>query len=173
MPGLTGTEVLEKVRGIVEFSDIPVMMLTAHSSEDEKIAAIESGADDFLSKPYSEKELIVRIKALMRRSLMAQRLGQRRLRAGDLVVDIQRRQAFIKDAKIKLTNTEFRLLTELVKNTGEPVSRDRLRERALGHLDVNDRTIDVHILFLRRKLGKLGDQIETVRGHGYRFNLVG
>jgi two-component system phosphate regulon response regulator PhoB len=75
--------------------------------------------------------------------------------------------------EIKLTNTEFRLLAELVRNSGESVSRDKLRQKALGHLDVNDRTIDVHILYLRRKLGAVGAQIETMRGQGYRFNIAG
>jgi DNA-binding response OmpR family regulator len=133
MPGLKGTEVLEKVRSLVEFSDIPVMMLTD----------------------------------------MAQRFGQQKLQAGDLILDLQRRQVLIQNEEIKLTNTEFRLSSELVKNTGEPVSRGKPRRKALGQLNVNDRTIDVHILFLRRKLGNLGDQIETIRGQGYQFNLVG
>lgn len=172
MPGLKGTEVVQKLRSLVEHSELPVMMLTAHSSEEEKIAAIEGGVDDFLSKPYSARELVVRVQALMRRSLLAQRSGQRILRAGDLRIDLQKQQVFLNDAEIKLTNTELRLMTELVRHTGESVSRDKLREKALGHLDVNDRTIDVHILYLRRKLGKFGDQIETIRGKGYRFTLA-
>lgn len=172
MPGLKGTQVIEKVRGLVEYADLPVMMLTAHSSEDEKIAALELGADDFLAKPYSSRELVVRIQALLRRSLMAQKSGQQSFQAGDLVVDVLRQQVFLMGEEVRLTNTEFRLLTELVKNTGESVSRDKLREKALGHLDVNDRTIDVHILYLRRKLGPLGEKIETIRGQGYRFSLA-
>jgi len=173
MPGMKGTQVIEKIRSLVEFSHLPIIMLTAHSSEEEKIAALEIGADDFISKPYSVRELVVRAQALFRRSLMAQRSGQQKLQVDNLILDIQRHQVFWGDQEIKLTNTEFRLLTELVRNFGESVSRDKLRQKALGHLDVNDRTIDVHILYLRRKLGALGERIETIRGQGYRFNKAG
>jgi len=172
MPGMLGTDIIKKIRDTVSFSDLPVMMLTAHHSEDDKIAAIELGADDFLSKPYSPRELVVRVQALVRRSLMAKKAGQQRMEIEELVVDLKNRQVFLKDQEIKLTHTEFKLLTELLKHCGEPISRDRLREKALGNLDVNDRTIDVHVLFLRRKLGDMGDRIETVRGQGYRFTFL-
>lgn len=172
MPGLLGTQVIKKIRENVEFSFLPVMMLTACSTEDEKIEALNLGADDFLSKPYSPRELTVRIQALVRRSLMAQRSGQQRMEIEELVVDLQKQQVFLKNTEIRLTNTEFRLLIELLKNCGEAVSRDKLREKAMGNLDVNDRTIDVHILYLRRKLGEMGDRIESVRGLGYRFTYL-
>lgn len=172
MPGMSGTQVIKKIREMVEFSFLPVMMLTAHASEEDKIDAIEMGADDFLSKPYSSKELIIRVQALVRRSLMAQRAGQKRLEIEELSLDLLKQQTFFKGQEVKLTSTEFRLLRELLSSAGNSVSRDMLREKALGHLDVNDRTIDVHILYLRRKLGEVGDRIETVRGQGYRFTLA-
>lgn len=172
MPGLTGRDVIKKMRENLRFHLTPIIMLTAHAGEDDKIAALELGADDFLGKPYSERELVARIQALVRRSLMTQRSGQERMEIEELVIDLTQQQVFIKQKEIKLTQTEFRLLVELLKNCGEVVSRDRLRERALGHLDVNDRTIDVHILYLRRKLDEMGDRIETVRGLGYRFTIL-
>ena len=172
MPGMTGRELIQKLRESLEFQSTPIMMLTAHASDDDKIAALEMGADDFLAKPYSSRELVARIQALVRRSLMAQRAGQERMEIEELVVEVNRQRVFLRGQELKLTQTEFRLLSELLKNCGDAVSRDRLREKALGHLDVNDRTIDVHILYLRRKLGEMGDRIETVRGLGYRFTFL-
>jgi two-component system phosphate regulon response regulator PhoB len=167
LPGKSGIEAVREVRACDRFSRIPIIMVTGLSGEDEKVAALETGADDYVTKPFFPKELAARIKALARRSALD--TTRDKIVKGALTIDFSAHRVTLDDQDVALTLTEFKILAELLKQSGQVLSREKLRERALGNLNVTDRTIDVHMASLRKKLGALGDQIETVRGVGYRF----
>lgn len=167
LPGKTGVEVVRELRAEQQFSRTPIMMVTGLAGEDDKVLALDIGADDYLTKPFSMKELSARIKALARRAEIDAK--QDRLQKDRLVVDFAAHRVTMDGAEVQLTLTEFKILAELLKQSGTVLTRERLRERALGNLNVTDRTIDVHMASLRKKLGDIGDKIETVRGVGYRF----
>jgi len=167
LPGKSGVDAVREVRGIDRFASLPIIMVTGLSGEDDKVAALDIGADDYVTKPFYPKELAARIKALARRSGV-ERKGTRLVR-GQLTIDFAAHRVFLEDREVQLTLTEFKILSELLLQCGTVLTRERLRERALGNLNVTDRTIDVHMAALRKKLSPLGDRIETVRGVGYRF----
>ncbi len=167
LPGKSGVEAVQEVRNHPEFRRLAIVILTGLGSEEDKVAALDSGADDYVTKPYMPKELGARIKAVVRRAEEAR--SDERFVAGSLAFDFGSHRVFLGDDEVVLTLTEFRILGELLREQGQVLSRERLRERALGNLSVTDRTIDVHIASLRRKLLSLGDSIATVRGVGYRF----
>ena len=167
LPGKTGVEVVREMRAEQQFSRTPIMMVTGLAGEDDKVLALDIGADDYLTKPFSMKELSARIKALARRAEIDAK--QDRLTKDRLVVDFAAHRVTLDSQEVQLTLTEFKILSELLKQSGTVLTRERLRERALGNLNVTDRTIDVHMASLRKKLNEVGDQIETVRGVGYRF----
>ena len=167
LPGKTGVEVVREMRAEQQFSRTPIMMVTGLAGEDDKVLALDIGADDYLTKPFSMKELSARIKALARRAEIDAK--QDRLTKDRLVVDFAAHRVTLDNQEVQLTLTEFKILSELLKQSGTVLTRERLRERALGNLNVTDRTIDVHMASLRKKLNEVGDQIETVRGVGYRF----
>lgn len=169
LPGKSGIEAVREVRACDRFSRIPIIMVTGLSGEDEKVAALETGADDYVTKPFFPKELAARIKALARRSALD--TTRDKIVKGALTMDFSAHRVTLNDQDVALTLTEFKILAELLKQSGQVLSREKLRERALGNLNVTDRTIDVHMASLRKKLGALGDQIETVRGVGYRFGV--
>lgn len=169
MPGKSGKEVIAEIRSNAEFSETPIMLVTGLDGEEEKIAALESGADDYVTKPFSVREVIARAHALYRRSQGAHKLTQKKIELKDLVVDLSAHKVLHKGQEVPLTLTEFKILCELLRQSGKVLTRDRLREKALGNLNVTDRTIDVHMASLRKKLEDMGDQIETVRGVGYRL----
>lgn len=168
MPGQNGVEVVRHVRAFQDYKDIPIIMVTGVDGEDEKVAALETGADDYVVKPFMPKELSARIRAILRRTSDPADLIDKLVNDG-LVVDLKSHKVFLDDNEIYLTLTEFRILSELLKQKGQVLSRDRLRQTALGNLNVTDRTIDVHMASLRKKLVRFADSIETVRGVGYRF----
>jgi DNA-binding response OmpR family regulator len=162
LPRLNGIEVLRQLR---QSSDIPVLILTARDEDIERILGLEIGADDYLAKPFNPRELVARIRAILRRSLRGS--GEDRpLRAGDLLLNPSTREAFVGQTPLALTSVEFSLLETFVHAAGRTVSREHLTETVLGReLRPFDRVIDVHVSNLRRKLGN--ERIKTVRGTGY------
>ncbi len=170
LPMIDGLEVCRRVKQDSRFSRIPVMMLTAKGEEVDRVVGFELGADDYIVKPFSPRELILRIKAVLRRSA-APEPGQEVLSAGPLSVDISRHKVFVSAREIELTQMEFKLLYTLVHRQGRVQSRETLLDD-VWEMDaaVTTRTIDTHIKKLRQKLGKAGGLIETVRGIGYRFS---
>lgn len=171
LPGKTGVEAVREVRGSEKFAKLPIIMVTGLSGEDDKVTALDLGADDYVTKPFYPKELAARIKALARRSdIIDTDRNKDRITRDNVVVDFAAHRVTVDNQEVGLTLTEFKILSELLKQSGQVLTRERLRERALGNLNVTDRTIDVHMASLRKKLGDVGNQIETVRGVGYRFS---
>ena len=169
MPGKSGKEVIREIRTSLKFSETPIMMVTGLDGESEKIDALNSGADDYVTKPFSIREVIARAGALHRRCQATHISSQNKIETKDLVVDLKVHKVTHHGQDVPLTLTEFKILCELLRQSGQVLTRDSLRERALGNLNVTDRTIDVHMASLRKKLNEMGDQIETVRGVGYRL----
>lgn len=167
LPGRTGIDALRELRSNEQYAKLPVIMVTGLSGEDDKVAALDIGADDYVTKPFYPKELAARIKALARRSIVD--VKRDKIEHGPLTMDFSAHRVSINGVEVGLTLTEFKILAELLKQVGQVLTREKLRERALGNLNVTDRTIDVHMASLRKKLGQMGDHIETVRGVGYRF----
>ncbi len=169
LPGIDGLEVCRRLRADSRTAGIPLIMLTAKSGESDRVVGLELGADDYVTKPFSARELTARIRALLRRSESLHE-PPAILRRGDLAIDIERRAVSCGDRVIELTATEFRLLYFLASHPGRVYSRGELIDNVLGRdVEVLDRTVDVHILALRKKLGQYGELVETVRGFGYRF----
>jgi DNA-binding response OmpR family regulator len=166
LPGMNGIQVLRNVR---RQSDIPVLILTAKGEDIERILGLEFGADDYLPKPFNPRELVARIRAILRRSVRTAGTDEDRpISAGDLELHPASREALLDGRPLVLTSVEFALLETLLKDAGHIVSRERLTEIVLGReLRPFDRVIDVHVSNLRRKLGN--DRIKTVRGAGYLF----
>ncbi len=166
LPGLNGMDVL---KGLRTRSTIPVLMLTARGDDVDRIIGLEFGADDYLPKPFNPRELIARIRAILRR-LDERRSGPDRLSAGDITIDISVREAWLAEKPLPLTTIEFSMLEVFVRNAGKTLTRDFLTDAAMGRsLGVFDRSVDVHISNLRRKLNNDPEleRIKTVRGSGY------
>ncbi|MEO1369036.1 MAG: response regulator transcription factor [Acidobacteriota bacterium] len=172
MPGMGGVETLRQIR---QRSQVPVLMLTARGDDIDRIVGLELGADDYVTKPCTPRELVARLRAILRRVQERGRLAAAAaaFEAGALVVDPASRGARWKGAPLELTSTEFNLLEQLIRQAGRVVSKEELSERALGRkLTRYDRSIDVHLSHLRAKLGELEDgrsPIQTVRGLGYQL----
>ena len=165
MPGLSGSEACMQIR---EFSDVPIIMLTAKNSEYDRVIGLDHGADDFVSKPFSMLELIARIRAVLRRAEPAQTSGDFSL--GLLFVSPDRHEVKVGGKDVMLTNKEFELLCLLLRNKGIVLTRATLMDRVWGfESERENRTLDVHIRTLRVKLGEAGSYIETVRGIGYKI----
>lgn len=173
MPGQDGLEVCRQLRADARTARIPVIMLTAKAAEADRVVGLEMGADDYLAKPFSPRELVARVRAVLRRSAaVATTLDV--LRQGDLVVDVPRHEVSWKGKPVLLTATEFRILHFLAARAGRVCSRTDIIDDALGNdVAVIDRTVDVHVTAIRRKLGKGGEYIETVRGFGYKLRDAG
>jgi len=169
LPGIDGLDVCRSLRSNDRTARIPVIMLTAKSEESDRILGLELGADDYVTKPFSPRELVARIKAVLRRTSVKQAPAEV-IRRGRLSIDLARREINCAGESIILTATEFRLLQFFASHPGRVFSRAELIDSVLGRdVSVENRTIDVHITGLRRKLGNCSDWIETVRGFGYRF----
>jgi two-component system, OmpR family, phosphate regulon response regulator PhoB len=171
LPGISGIEVCRLVRAKPESRDIPIIMLTARSDEAEKVRGLATGADDYLVKPFSVPELLMRIKTILRR-LKPEAVAEQ-LIAGDLIVDRKTRRVNRGQRDINLSPTEFRLLEQLMQNPGRVYSRGQLLDTVWGHdAFVDERTVDVHVGRLRKSLsrGKEADPIRTVRSTGYAFD---
>jgi DNA-binding response OmpR family regulator len=169
MPGLDGWEVVKRLRADPLTAAVPVLMLTAKAEETDRVLGLELGADDYVVKPFSVREVMARVKALIRRSLPPDD-PSKILKAGPLVLDNEKRYAAAGEQELKLTTTEFEILRALMASAGRVLGRDRLLNYARGEdAEAFDRTIDVHMASLRRKLGGHSDLLETVRGVGYRL----
>ena len=172
MPGIDGLQNCQRLRSDPRTSRMPVIMLTAKATEADRIVGLELGADDYITKPFSPREVVARVKAVLRRASSG---GDERavIRSGDLQIDMLGREVTVSGQRVGLTATEFRILQFLVSRPGRVFSRDEIINAALNNdSSVFDRTVDVHITSIRRKLGTAGDRIETVRGFGYKFRPV-
>jgi len=169
MPGLDGWEVCKRLRQDPSTSALPVLMLTAKADEGDRVLGLELGADDYVGKPFGVRELLARVKALLRRSEVAS-TSPEVLKTGKIIIDSSRRTVMASGKPVALTATEFNLLKALAEREGRVISREDLLSLARGdEVAVMDRTVDVHVAALRKKLGKQGEMIETVRGVGYRL----
>ena len=168
LPDIDGIEVCRRIR---TSSDVPIMMLTARDEDVDRIVGLEVGADDYLPKPFNPRELVARVKAILRRSAPERRqIETKQLTHGSLVVDAGRREVHVGDEEIQLAPKEFDLLWELLDHRGLVLTRDQLLERVWGYTFAGDtRTVDVHVRQLRRKLGD-ASPIVTVWGVGYKVS---
>lgn len=165
LPGEDGLSILERLRRDGATARVPVIMLTAKTSEVDKVKGLDAGADDYMAKPFGVMELLSRIRAVLRRSTPDERLT-----AGEITLDLDRREASVAGQAVKLTFKEFELLRYLVQNRGRVLSRERILEKVWGYdYEGETRTVDVHIKTLRQKLGR-DDLIVTVRSVGYMIN---
>lgn len=169
LPDEDGLHILKRLRAGAETADLPVMMLTAKSSEYDRVVGLDSGADDYMPKPFGMMELVSRVRALLRRA--AKPAAEDKLfTAGSLAVDVKRRAVTIDGEPVILTYKEFELLCYLLENRGVVLSRDQILTKIWDYnYSGETRTVDVHIRTLRQKLGDAGALIETVRGVGYRL----
>src|SRR5690242_8729132 len=168
LPGMNGLDVLRKLRAS---STVPVLLLTARGQDVDRIVGLELGADDYLPKPFNPRELIARIRAILRRTGRSE-ATRGPLVVGDLRIDPAVREAWLEDAPLSLTSAEFTLLEAFMRESGRVLSREQLTESVLGRkLGPFDRVIDVHVSNLRKKLGipHDGQRIKAVRGSGYLF----
>lgn len=174
LPGTSGPELIRRLKRDRTSSDLPIIMLTAKSGEDEKIVGLESGADDYITKPFSPRELIARIKALLRRTLSGG--ASEVLSVGCLSLDYEAHRVLIGDEEIRLGPTEYKLLHCLMQSKGRVLSRGQILDRVWGDASViEDRTVDVHVRRLRTALTtdsgvSCADLIDTVRGVGYKID---
>lgn len=170
LPDMEGTEVLRRLKSMEATASIPVIMLTAKGEEVDKIVGFELGAEDYITKPFSPRELILRVKAVLKRTAERPEPVEAAVSFNELIVDLSRHKVSVSGKPVELSSTEFRLLTELMQAKGRVLTRDNLLDRAWGRdCFVIPRTVDTHVRRLRSKLGAAGDYIETVRGVGYRF----
>lgn len=172
LPIMDGFEVCRTLRSNDVTAQIPIIILSAKSQETDKVVGLELGADDYVTKPFSPRELIARIRAILRRDREHRHTSKMQQR-GDITVDSCRHKVTVSGEEISLTFTEFKLLEFLAKRPGVVFSRDQILDAVSGdEAVVCDRTVDAHVKSLRRKLGKTKDYIETIRGAGYRFKEV-
>jgi len=166
LPDMDGIEICRRIR---KSSDVPIIMLTARDEDVDKIIGLEVGADDYMTKPFNPRELVARVKSILRRAVPDRRESEsKQIKHGDLEIDAGRREAKVGDEEIKLAPKEFDLLWELLDHRGLVLTRDQLLERVWGYTFAGDtRTVDVHVRQLRRKLGE-ASPIVTVWGVGYK-----
>ena len=172
LPKMNGFEVCKELRQNPKYASIPVIMLTARGEEVDRVVGFEIGADDYLVKPFSPRELVLRIQAILKRRLAAEPASPKEIiTVRNLTVDIPRHRVTINNREIKLTSMEFKLLVTLISRRGRLQGRDQLLSDVWDiDADVTTRTVDTHIKRLRQKLGRLGKMIETIRGYGYKFS---
>ena len=171
LPGIDGLEVCKTIKSESKTAAIPIIMLTAKSQESDKVVGLELGADDYVTKPFSPRELIARVKAVLRR-IHEKDKPQDSFRLGDLAIDFAKILVTVKDKTVVLTAKEFELLKTLVRSKGRVLSRDHLLDTIWGldqSLEIQTRTVDVHIRTLRKKLKSAAKYIITVKNYGYRF----
>lgn len=174
LPGIDGLEVCRRLRQDVRFKNIPVIMLTAKGEEFDRVLGLELGADDYIAKPFSVRELVARVKAMFRRIGNTISTDQEIIKFGDITIDTSRREVYKNGRQLEMTLKEFELLKLLVLNRGKVLSREMLLEKIWGFDYYGEtRTVDVHIRYLRQKIeddDSNPEYIETVRGIGYRFS---
>ena len=171
LPGMDGLEVCKALKKDAKTANIPIIMLTAKTQESDKIVGLELGADDYITKPFSVRELIARVRAVIRRVKEKEKLPEV-LKIGDLSVDFSKIAVFVKGKQIEVTSKEFELLKALIKANGRVLSRDFLLDNIWGFdnaIEIQTRTVDVHIRTLRKKLKTEAKRVITVKNYGYRF----
>jgi phosphate regulon transcriptional regulator PhoB len=168
LPVMDGFEVCRALKSEEATARIPIIVLSAKSQETDKVVGLELGADDYVTKPFSPRELIARIRAIMRRG--AEQQDSSIIEKGDIIIDSAKHKVSVRGEKVTLTTTEFKILEYMARRPGVVMSRYQILDAVSGEeAVVCDRTVDAHIKSLRRKLGAAKDYIETVRGAGYRF----
>ncbi|MDQ6861059.1 MAG: winged helix-turn-helix domain-containing protein [Verrucomicrobiota bacterium] len=168
LPKMSGVEVCKALKTEAATKHIPVMILTAKAGEVDRIVGLEFGADDYVTKPFSPREVVLRVKAIMRRGKVE--AADERLTAGRITLDPVRHSVAVNGEPVSLTSVEFRLLSMFMSRRGRVHARDRLLIEVWGYESyIDTRTVDTHVRRLRRKLGPAADAIETVRGFGYLF----
>lgn len=174
LPGISGVEWARRLKKDPSYRELPIILLTARGEEEDKVRGLEIGADDYLTKPFSPKELVARIRAVLRRSGKLQGLSQ--ITLGDLILDTEQHRLTIGDKQLDVSPTEFRLMQFFMAHPDKVFSRTQLLDQVWGRsVYIEERTVDVHIRRLRKILGDYGkeDMVQTVRGFGYRFSLLG
>lgn len=174
MPGVSGVELTRRLRKDAYTEDIPIIMLTAKVTEDDKVTGLEAGTDDYVIKPFSPRELLARIRAVLRRSSPADQQGQ--LVSGKLTLDTVSRRVLIADGEVHVGPTEYRLLEFFMGHEGRAYSRSQILDHVWGaNAYLEERTVDVHVRRLRKALEpcRADHYLQTVRGHGYRFLAEG
>ncbi|SJZ65595.1 two component transcriptional regulator, winged helix family [Trichlorobacter thiogenes] len=170
LPGMMGTEVCSSLRHSDKTRGIPVLMLTARGDEIDRVVGFEMGADDYIVKPFSMRELMLRIRAILRRSGQEPVNTERQITMGTIAIDCGSHRVTVADAEIELTSTEYKLLLYLAEHSGRVMKRELLLQDVWGYNFVGDtRTVDTHVTRLRNKLGDAGEMIKTVRGFGYKL----
>ena len=169
LPKMPGLEICKVLKTDIATRQIPILMLTAKAEEIDRILGLELGADDYVTKPFSPRELVLRINAILRRA-KGEVVEERKLSIGQITVDPSRHHVTVGERPVRLTSVEFKLLSMLMRRQGRVQARDRLLNEVWGYESAIDtRTVDTHIRRLRKKLGKASAAIETVRGFGYRI----
>jgi phosphate regulon transcriptional regulator PhoB len=174
LPGIDGLEVCRRLRADERTAGVPIIMLTAKADEVDRVVGLELGADDYVGKPFSPKELVARVRAVLRRARPADRV--RVLSAGPLALDPARHVVMLQGRPLELTPKEFDLLRVFLESAGRVLSREYLLNRVWGYAradEIESRTVDVHVRRLRAKLGDVGNRIATVKSVGYRFETEG
>ena len=171
LPDGSGLDLCKKMKSNPETDAIPIIILTAKDDEVDKVVGFELGADDYVTKPFSVRELILRIKAVLKRGQKKEDVVEVGRQFGDLSIDIESHEVQVNNEQIDLTALEFRLLRQLVDRRGRVQSRDQLLSDVWGYSsEVTTRTVDTHIKRLREKLGPMGKYVQTIRGVGYKFS---
>jgi two-component system phosphate regulon response regulator PhoB len=169
LPDIPGTEVCRQLRASERTRTVPVIMLTARGDELDRVVGFEVGADDYVTKPFSVRELMLRVRAILRR-LGGPTEEVPRLQNGELQIDVSSHRVWVRGEEVRLTALEFRLLSTMLSRAGRVQTRDTLLSDVWGmHAGLTTRTVDTHVTRLRKKLGEVGNYIETLRGVGYRF----
>lgn len=170
MPDLNGIQICRMLRADPKLKKVPVIFLTAKAEENDRIQGLELGADDYICKPFSTKELVLRVQSIMRRLSEAVPEEAKRLQVGQILIEVDRHEAFVHGRKIELTATEFKLLRLLMERRGRVQTREHLLINVWNYeTEIETRTVDTHVRRLREKLGPEADWIETIRGVGYRM----
>lgn len=170
LPDIDGLEILKRMKSDFELCNIPVIMVTAKSSEIDKVKGLDQGADDYMTKPFGVMELISRVKAVLRRSRNTS--DEKIFKAGDIIINEERHAVYVNDEPVELTFKEYNLLKLLISNYGIVMSREVIMDRIWGtSFEGESRTLDMHIKTLRKKLGESGSMIKTVRNVGYAIGL--
>ena len=173
LPDGSGLDLCKKIKGNPETESIPIIILTAKDDEVDRVVGFELGADDYVTKPFSVRELILRIKAVLKRGQKKEDVVEVGRQFGDLSIDVESHEVHVNNDQIDLTALEFRLLRQLVERRGRVQSRDQLLSDVWGYSsEVTTRTVDTHIKRLREKLGPMGKYVQTIRGVGYKFSRL-
>lgn len=171
LPGMDGLDLLRRIRKHPDTANIPVLMLTAKGEETDRIVGLELGADDYIPKPFSPREVAARIRAVLRRAAKEPAEGEEILAFGDLRMDRARHEVRYRGAPVALTRKEFRILEELLRAGGRVLSREAILSRVWGgETHVSDRTVDVHVARIRQKIPPLADALRAVKDVGYRMS---